>query len=391
MKQTLKQQASQLPVSPGVYLFYNNKKEILYIGRATALRRRVANYFRKDIDPRIGEMVSQAVVIKHITTDSVLDAIILEANLIKKHWPKYNVKDKDHRSFTYIVIAKMGDYPRPLIVRERELNKFPLLKHHIFGPYQSQLLMRQALKIIRRFAPYSTCKPLSGKPCFDYQLGLCPGACIGAITPRQYRQSINRLVLFLRGDKQKLMDKLAKSDPTKAQSLRHIYDATLVGDDAKGMTATPSRIEAYDISHLAGRETVGAMTVLTGGEPDNSQYRLFNIRSVGNNDLHALGEMIERRFAHAEWPRPDVILIDGGKPQIDYLTPIFAKLRMNAPYVGLSKFGGDALVFPPGVKPSIKELVKSIKPLLQLARDEAHRFGRNASRKQRQKKVTGQR
>ncbi|MEK7072042.1 MAG: GIY-YIG nuclease family protein, partial [Patescibacteria group bacterium] len=122
LKANLFNRASNLPLSPGVYMFIGSRGEIIYIGRATSLKKRVLQYFRKDIDSRIAEMVFLAKNIKHQKTDTVLEAIILEANLIKKHWPKYNVKDKDHRSFVFVVISKK-DYAYPIIVRERELKK----------------------------------------------------------------------------------------------------------------------------------------------------------------------------------------------------------------------------------------------------------------------------
>lgn len=380
----LRETARQLPDRPGIYQFLDSEGEILYIGRATSLKRRVANYFRSNIDPRIAEMVSLAHEIRHREMDSVLDAIVLEANLIKQYWPKYNVLDKNNKSFTYIVIPKV-DFAKPLIVRGRELEKFPTADNQIFGPYQSQYLVRRALKIIRRLFPYSTCKHASGKPCFDYQLGLCPGSCIEAIDAKAYRQNIRNMIEFLSGNKQRLIKRLMKSNPETAQALEHIYDVPLMTRDDLGFDATPNRIEAYDISHLTGREVVGAMTVFTDGVADSSQYRLFNIRSVANNDIYALTEMLERRFRHSEWPLPKFILIDGGRPQIDAVSKLFDKLHIAIPFVGLSKFAGDELIFPASASPNMRELANSIKRTLQAVRDEAHRFGRQASRRQRGK------
>ena len=187
-------QAKKLPLSPGVYFFLNKKNEILYIGRAVFLRKRVLNYFQKNIDSRVAEMIRSASNIKFKKTGTLLEAVILEANLIKKHWPKYNVKEKDNRSFIYIVIPKT-DYPKPIIVRGRELEKFPSATAKIFGPYQSLSLVKSALKIIRKIFPYSTClpakalakagRPFSDQPCFYYQIGLCPGLCIGAISKKE--------------------------------------------------------------------------------------------------------------------------------------------------------------------------------------------------------------
>jgi len=155
----LKTKAKKLPKSSGVYLFSDKNKKVLYVGRAVNLRRRVLNYFLESIDPRIKEMVNVSNSLKYHQTDNLLEAIILEANLIKKHWPKYNVKDKDNRSFVYIIIPK-EEYPRPFIVRERELAKFAT-GSKVFGPFQSVALVKNALRIIRRIFPYSTCGIMS--------------------------------------------------------------------------------------------------------------------------------------------------------------------------------------------------------------------------------------
>ncbi len=402
-------QAKNLPLSPGVYIFLSGKGEILYVGRATSLRRRVSQYFRKDIDLRIGEMVGLAGKIKYHATPTVLEAIILEANLIKKYWPKYNVKDKDNRSFVYIVFPK-SDFPKPIIVRGRELQQFPLMARPpfprgatgglpssaksggkgrptpfhsplergksatVFGPYQSTTLVRNALKVIRRIFPYSICKP-TGKPCFDYQVGLCPGACVGAINKQDYQKNISNIILLLKGEKKKLLKKLTKENPLAALALKHFQDVTLIArEDFIVGDQKFNRIEGYDISHFAGKEVYGSMVVFTGGKPDNSQYRLFKIKTVGNNDLDALKEMMERRLKHSEWPRPDLILIDGGKPQVDYIFKVIEQHQVAVPLLGISKLNGDRLVFPPKSKSTLKDLAETIKTTLQGVRDEAHRF-----------------
>ncbi len=369
-------QAKQFPLSPGVYIYKDNSGKPLYVGRATSLRRRVLQYFRKDIDPRIGEMVALAYKVDYIQTETVLEAIILEANLIKKYWPKYNVKDKDNRSFIFLVFPK-SDFPKPIIVRGRELESFPTSQAKIFGPYQSLTVVRNALQIIRRIFPYSLCKTV-GKPCFDYQIGLCPGVCVGAITKKDYQKNINNIVLLLKGEKKKLLKKLSKENPQAAIYLKHIQDVTLVSRDEYGVEAGSenfNRIEGYDISHFAGKETYGSMVVFTDGKPDKAQYRLFKIKDApANNDLESLKEMLERRLKHTEWPKPDLILIDGGRPQIDYLAKTMEQFQVKSPWLGLSKLNGDHLVFAPGTKNVFKDLAETIKRTLQQVRDEAHRF-----------------
>ncbi len=376
----LLKKAKKLPLSPGVYQFIDAKGDILYIGRATSLRRRVLQYFLKNREPRLAEMVESARRLKTINTDTVLEAILLEANLIKKHWPKYNIKDKDDRSFIYVVFPP-GDFSKPAIVRGRELKKFPGRSVKIFGPFQNVALIKNTLRIIRRIFPYSNCRPNSGRACFDYQIGLCPGACIGKITPAEYRKNIKNIIKIFSGQKKQLIKTLSRFDPQAAQGLKHIQDVSLITRDELNGASEMSRIEAYDISHFAGQEAVGAMSVFVNGEPDKSQYRLFNIHTPASDDLRALEEMITRRLNHPEWPLPEIFVIDGGRPQIDFLQKIFSDRRIAKPFIGLSKFGNDKLIYPKGFSRDLKALAEASKTVFLQARDEAHRFGNSARRK----------
>ena len=387
---TLINQAKRLPQKPGVYLFVDAKGRVLYVGRATSLKRRVLQYFQKKIDSRIGEMVSSAKRIKYRKTDTLLNAVILEANLIKKYWPKYNIRERDDRSFMYITITD-EEYPKPLIVRAREMKKITTQK--LFGPYQSLNVITNALRIIRRIFPYSTClpagrpaRPHSGKACFDYQIGMCPGACIDEITPVDYKKNINNIILLLEGKKKKLLKTLKKENPEKARVLQHIQDVALVSQEDIGQPNF-NRIEGYDISHLAGKEPIGSMVVFINGMPDKAEYRLFKIKEApANDDLRALEEVLVRRFRHQEWHLPDLVLIDGGKPQIDYVGRVFRDNQIKIPFVGISKFAGDRLVFPTKTKKSLRELIGAIKPILLKTREEAHRFALKLSRKKRYNK-----
>lgn len=379
----LKAKVAKFSLTPGVYRFFSKNGGILYIGRATALRRRVSQYFRSDLEPRLAEMVAQAADIKILKTETVLDAVVLEANLIKKYWPKYNIKDRDNRSFVYIVIS--GDkYPRPLIIRGQDLKKFPTRQFKIFGPYQSATLVKNALRLIRKIFPYSTCQPNSGKPCFDHQIGLCPGTCVGKITKKDYQKNIRAIVAILSGQRQGLIKRLQKTNPEQAQALKHLQDVTLITRDEIKNESRVSRLEGYDISHFSGKETYGAMTVFHDNEPAKEEYRLFKIKiAPQNDDLRALEEMLSRRLKHTEWPAPDLIMIDGGRPQLNFLRQLFSEKNVNIPLVGISKFGGDILVFPLGTGKNFKALAESLKPTLLRLRDEAHRFGNKASRRAR--------
>lgn len=381
---TTREQVKKLPKKPGVYFWLDKSGVILYVGRATNLHSRVNQYFQKNIDSRIAEMVALATNIKYELCDNLLEAIILEARHIKKYWPKYNVKDKDDRSFIYVVILKKDDYPRPLIIRGQELKKFPPAKAHVFGPYQSFSLIQNALRIIRRIFPYGNCRPHSGKACFDYQIGLCPGACIDAVSRVAYQANIKNIILLLGGEKKRLLQKLMKENPDKIKALQHIQDVSLLGRDDNLSLPTIKRIEGYDISHLNGKESYGSMVVFSNGEADKKEYRLFKIKEAPpGDDERALTEMLLRRFAHSDWSFPDLIMIDGGKPQVDFVTKVLSRHNLVFPLVGISKLGGDKLVFARGATNNFKELAQNIKGTLLKTREEAHRFVIKAGRRAR--------
>lgn len=376
----LKDKLKTIPKKPGVYFWLDKKGRILYIGRATSLKNRLSQYFQKRIDARISEMVNQATDLKYEVTDNLLEAIILEAKNIKKYWPKYNIVDRDDRSFIYIVIPKT-EYLKPLIVRATDLKKFPTTKARVFGPYQSFYLLQNALKIIRRIFPYGLCRPNSGKACFDYQIGLCPGACLGKISPKDYQKNINNIILLLSGEKKRLISRLIKENPNQLKALQHLQDVSLLTRDDDLTEAKLNRIEGYDISHMQGKEPYGSMVVFKNGQPAKNEYRLFKIKEApAGDDERALAEVLLRRFKHLEWPKPELIMIDGGTPQISFIARIFAANDLNVPLVGISKFGGDKLVFKAGTKKSWRDLAENIKPTLLKVREEAHRFANRGRR-----------
>ena len=380
MNLKLKDKLKTIPKKPGVYFWLDKKGQILYVGRATSLKSRLSQYFQKRIDARISEMVDQATDLKYEVTDNLLEAIILEAKNIKKYWPKYNIVDRDDRSFIYVVIPK-NEYPKPLIVRGTDLKKFPSTKAKVFGPYQSFYLLQNALKIIRRIFPYGLCKPNSGEACFDYQIGLCPGACLGKISAKDYQKNINNIVLLLSGEKKRLISRLIKENPNQLKALQHLQDVSLLTREDDLAEAKLNRIEGYDISHMQGKESYGSMVVFENGQPAKNEYRLFKIKEAPEgDDERALTEVLLRRFKHAEWPSPELIMIDGGTPQISFIARIFEANSLNVPLVGISKFGGDKLVFRSGTKKPLRDLAENIKPTLLKIREEAHRFANRGRR-----------
>lgn len=370
----LKKIIEKSPERPGVYFWRRADGEVLYVGRAVNLRNRLKQYLQKKLDPRIAEMVSLAATVDWLEADSLLEAIIWEAKYIKDYWPKYNIVDRDGRSFSYLVIPS-GDYAKPLIARGRDLEKWPPKKAKVFGPYQSRRLLTTALRLIRPIFPWSTCQTLSGKPCFDYQIGLCPGACLGEISVADYRRNLDNLSLLLSGQKKRLLKKLSQESPEQERALKQLQDVALLERESDLRQSRPIRVEGYDISHFGGHETYAAMVVFEEGVAAKDEYRLFKIKEApAGDDERALLETLERRFKHLEWPAPSLILIDGGRPQISFLTRHLKKLHQEIPVVGISKLNGDRLVFPFGSSPSFKEYAKELKPLLLQVRNEAHRF-----------------
>ncbi|NLZ74415.1 GIY-YIG nuclease family protein [Candidatus Falkowbacteria bacterium] len=378
---SLKSKLKTVPESPGIYFWYDKKGVILYIGRSNNLKNRLSQYFQKNISPRIAEMLALATDVKYKVTETLLEAIILEAKNIKKFWPKYNIVDRDDRSFIYLIIPKTS-FAKPLIVRGSDLKKIPTAQAKIFGPYQSVYLLQSALRLLRRIFPYGNCTPHSGKACFDYQIGLCPGGCIDAISAKDYQKNIDSLCLLLAGEKKRLITKLMKENPNKIKALRHIQDVSLLIREDNLREVKINRLEGYDISHHAGKESYGAMAVFENGEANKNEYRLFKIKEApGGDDERALAEVLLRRFKHSEWPKPDIIMIDGGSPQISFLSKVFKKNNITVPIVGISKLAGDKLVFPAGTKKELKELAENIKATLLKLREEAHRFANYGRRR----------
>lgn len=392
-----------LPDSPGVYYFLDAKGEILYVGKATSLKDRVKSYFARDIlltrGPKITKMLDEAVKVEYKSTDSVLEALILEANEIKKHQPIANSHNKDDKSYNFVIITK-EDFPKIIIERGKNLAYRDYKALKTFGPFPHGGELREGLKIIRKIFPYrdQKCKILpEGKqrPCFNAQIGLCPGPCAGWISKKDYRKVIRHISLFFEGKKDKLLRDLEKDMKTLAKkrefeeaqmlkrklfALEHIQDIALIKADLNPGSIENFRIEAYDIAHISGTNVVGVMTVVENGEVNKSQYRKFKIRQDKNDDTKNIQEILSRRFTHPEWRFPNLIVIDGGKGQINAAKKILKES-------GLEMIDIVSVVKDERHKPrEILELKdKSLEKQIILANAEAHRFAIGYHRKLRSK------
>ena len=328
---------SEIPQEPGVYFFMNRRGGILYIGRATNLRSRVRSYFAGDLLEKRGELVASMIPetdhVQWQTTESVLEAIVLEPYLIKKHQPPHNTKDKSDRSFVYLIITK-DEFPRLLVKRQREVVEGRVNEpiRFAYGPFSSRHTLESALKIIRKIFPFHTYvrknQSYESKSNVYQQIGWAPR---DSMTKEEYNDNIRHIRMFFEGKKKRVVAELEremlkyaermefeKAEKVKRQlyALQHIRDVSLISDERNQDGPSGIRIEAYDVAHIQGKHAVGVMTVLFGRDPEKNEYRKFRIKSFdGIDDNRALAELLERRFRHTEWEFPQLIVADGSVAQ----------------------------------------------------------------------------
>ncbi len=408
-----------LPGKPGVY-FFLEKEKILYIGKATSLKDRTRSYFSKDLietrGPLLVDMVFKATNIKWQETDSVLEALILEANLIKKHQPYYNTKEKDDKSFNYVCITK-DELPKVVTVRGRNLveSKYKT----IYGPYPNGGQLTEALKIIRKIFPYLDDKSKNYHE-FYKQINLAPDL----EKKKEYLRNIRHIKLFFEGKKKTVLRNLEKEMKFFAKvrefekagiikrqifALNHINDVALIKEDSignsfsrdillhsvttrKSIADSVFRIEAYDVAHMSGKNMVGVMTVVENSEVNKSEYKKFKIRTqAGANDTGALKEVLERRFAHHEWQYPRLIVVDGSTAQMNTAKKVLTSIGLEIPIVGVVK---DERHRPKNIlshpRSDLKgtqgpTLIQKYEKEILLANNEAHRFAINYHKNTRNK------
>ena len=428
-----KKRAAKMPDTPGVYFFLDARKKVLYIGKATDLRSRVRSYFAPDLHttrgPIITKMVEKARSIDWRATDSVLEALILEANLIKNYKPEHNTDLKDDKSWNYVVITK-EDFPRILLVRGKELaQKNPAFTHlgssqreqpqvfpapaFTFGPFPHGLQLKEALRIIRKIFPYrDTCTPAPEqiregrrpKACFNASIGLCPGVCSGVISKTEYRKIVRRIVMLFQGKKMQLIKSIERDMKALARqerfeeavqlrkqlfALQHIQDVSLIKDEYRSpsalLDARTVRIEAYDVAHLRGSAAVGVMVVVEDGQAVKSEYRKFNLRKTkAGDDAGGLREILSRRLGHDEWPMPRIIVVDGSTAQMNAAQRVLDEYGIRVPIVGVTK---DEKHRPRAIQGD-RTLIATRERDILLANAEAHRFAIGFHRSKSRRELT---
>jgi excinuclease ABC subunit C len=409
MNANLEKKLADLPKDPGVYFHKNAEGKIIYVGKAANLRNRVRQYFQKSRtrDPKTDALVNEIHDTDWVTVETEIDALFVEAEMIRRYMPQYNILLRDDKSFTYVRIDLKSNHPTVSYTR-RPLDDGA----EYFGPYLSKVGIARALKCLRKAFPYSThaSTNIPKRDCLQSQLGLCPGLESGKTTLDNYRRNLKSLIQYLKGNRKALvreleqdMNRAAKlQDYETAANLRNklfalktlerqvIFgdrelldiskDNGLVGLAELLNINPPKRIEGFDISHMQGTDNVASMVVFVSGVPDKSQYRKFKMRLPGNNDFAHMEEAITRRLSEKNvkaWGLPNLFLIDGGKGQVSAARGAMKKCGHNIPMIGLAKRFEEVIV--PKETEGEYDVVRlphsndALKLLMRI-RDESHRF-----------------
>lgn len=359
-----------LPKDPGVYFHKDASGEIIYVGKAAVLKNRVRQYFQssRSRDPKTEALVREIADIEWVVVESEIDALFLEAELIRRYMPRYNILLRDDKAMSYIRIDYDSDYPTVSTTR-RPLDDGA----RYFGPYSSTTTIRQALKLLRRVFPYATRKiPGQKRATLQYHLGLDPGLEEGRTSLEDYRANLRRLMAYIEGKRVTIIRELEQEMKAAAKvqdyetaaikrnqltSLQRLAQQVVFSDkefidiskdyalnelvDLLGLPDYPKRIEGYDISHMQGTDVVASMVVFTNGVSDKSEYRKFKTKINHNNDFYNMNETLLRRLSDENvkaWGKPSLVLIDGGKGQLD--AAIKARDERGCsklPFIGLAK------------------------------------------------------
>ncbi len=412
-----------LPERPGVYLMRDAEGKIIYVGKAKKLKRRVSSYFRHQLlSPRLNKLVSLIEDISVIRTETEAEALIVEAKLIRRYSPFFNIELKMSDKYPYIKVTK-EDFPRLVITRHKSDDGAVYL-----GPFVDAGNIKNLMRLSERYFPLRVCRskinPDSKKrPCVEYNLGHSMGACAGLCTRKEYLERVADLILLFSGKSAELVERIRKRMEIAAKNLefekaarfrdtiravwrlsRQKISSALQEDlDAEtwnvlnqiqkllGLKTLAWRIDAFDISHTHGHDTYGCCVVFEQGRPSPNLYRRFKIKSIEDgeiNDFQSIYETVKRRYSHVidnSEPSPQLALIDGGPIQLEYAERALKDLGFELPLIALAE--REELIFLPGQpdKPLRLERSDPVLQLFQRLRDEVHRYAITTHRKAREK------
>ncbi len=434
----ISQKVESLPQTPGSYIFKDAGGKVIYVGKAKNLKSRVKSYFSVSIpsDFKTAELVSKINDLEFIKVGSEFEALILEAELIKKYRPKYNIVLKDDKSRIYIVIrddvisisGKKYKLPKVITARKPDLKDSDI----VFGPYPNNVVVRKILTTSRKIFPFRDCNYTKfakyrkiGSPCLYGHMGICPSPCLASEPSdlSSYKKNISGLKKILSGNatglikniKKKmqtysenekfeeaavyrdLLDKFYFVQKTFREAEEYINNPYLIDDINKKsleeikdflpfLKNLPRRIECYDISNISGKEAVGSMVVSINGSIDKSEYKRFKIKVKKTpDDFGMMYEVLYRRLKRElpgsdvkSWGLPDLIVVDGGKPQVSSASDVLKDLGIFVPVVGIAK-KFETLVYKEGEEFYEKRFPNDslgMKLIIRL-RDESHRFAQS--------------
>ena len=427
MKDSFSKKLATLPNNPGVYFHKNKTGEIIYVGKAAVLRNRVRQYFQasRHIDPKTEALVAEIVDVDWIEVESEIEALFLEAEMVRRYMPQYNILLRDDKSNLYVRIPMKETYPSVTLVRQPVDDGASY-----YGPFLSGPSIKRALKYLGRIFPYSVHLTLPPRACLQYHLGICPGPETGELDSKVYKLSLKKLSMYLKGERILLVKQLEK-EMKRAARLKSFEEAAqlrnqllalkslnrqIIFSDLEnldlskdhalndlteliGLDKIPRRIEGYDISHMSGTDTVASMVVFTNGVADKRAYRKFKMRLPGNDDFAHMYEVITRRMSEKnvkQWGLPDLLLIDGGKGQLSSVVKVLKEKSVILPVIGLAKQFEEIVIKKDWLQThlnlkKVKQLQGTVMPsddfllvhlpenshvvkLLQRIRDESHRF-----------------
>lgn len=409
------------PTTPGVYLLKDLKGTVLYVGKAKSLRNRVSHYFSKvaSEDPRTADLVKLIADVDYLQAESEVDALLLEARLVKDLQPRFNIELKDDKTFPYLQIRLREDFPRVEFTRKPRRKGVKL-----YGPFTSARSLRQAIQVLQRIFQFRTCtldiqesdpRWRWFRPCLLHSIRQCTAPCNFRVSKEDYRRQIRSLRMVLEGKKDRLLRRMEQEERQAAQALQFEKAARLRDDIAalrklsergevdkdpqkglfpidpkKGLRGLqkilqlpqlPRTIEGVDIAHLGGEDTVASLVSFIDGLPFKPGYRRFKIRTVqGVDDFASIREVVARRFrrlVQQEDLFPDILLIDGGKGQLHAALEVFRLMNLQPPALLSLAKREEELYLPGEAEPIRLGRTSAALRLLQYVRDEAHRFAQH--------------
>lgn len=399
-------QIDNLPNTIGLYLFKNNET-INYIGKSVNIKARLLSHLENaKLDNKEKLIIDNSNKIETVVTESEFKALIMEAKLIRELQPKYNSIWKDDKSPLYIKITIKDEFPKVIITRK------PSDKSLYFGPFSSVRMVEKIINDIRRIIPFCTQKKISKKACFYSKIGLCnpcPNEIKNINQKKQYKKNIRQVISILNGNVLTIINNLNKqlnvliknSQYEQAIIIRNKifrFDRLLnlkddleffINNNEKNLEEMSAilkkyfpqlnklnRIETYDISNLGLKQAVGSMVVMKNNQIDKREYRRFKIKQTGlKSDFDRLKEVIIRRLKQ-NWPVPDLIIIDGGRPQIKAILKIFHDNKIIIPLIGIAKNPDRVIVGIEGYPNLFLKNDSKVLNIIRLLRDESHRFAR---------------